>query len=82
MLRAKFSIEKDTPEYMYIMDVGTFHKSVTNDTVAVLSHLSQNHSLGNRRLIYRDGIGRIDEIVHHNGTFKGFSTGHAGIVML
>ena len=79
MLRSKFEIKKETAEYMYIIDTGILQKSVTNDTVAVLAHLSQNNNLGNRRLIYRDGHGRIDEILHQSGTFTGFAAGHAGI---
>ena len=79
MLRSKFAIQQETPEYVYIIDTGIIHKSVTNDADAVLAHLSENNNLGNRRLIYRDGHGRIDEIVHENGTFKGFALGHVGI---
>ena len=79
MLRSKFAIEKATDKYLYIIDTGVLHKSVTNDAGAVLSYLSENHELGNRRLIYRDSHGRIDEIVHDSGTFKGFASGHAGI---
>jgi len=79
MLRSKFIIEKETSEYVYIIDIGVFHRSVTNDVVEVLLHLSENNSLGNRRLIYKDGIGRIDEIRHSNGEFTGFATGHVGI---
>ena len=82
MLRSKFVIEQNTPEFMYIIDTGIVHKSVTNDVVAVLSFLSENHELENRRLFYKDTHGRIDEILHQNGTFKGFSLGHAGIEIL
>ena len=79
MLRSKFIIQKETAEYVYIIDTGVFHRSVTNDVFEVLLHLSKNHNLENRRLIYKDGIGRIDEILHDNGTFTGFAAGHAGI---
>jgi len=79
MLRSKFAIERATDKYLYIIDTGVLHKSVTNDAGAVLSYLYENNELGNRRLFYRDSHGQIDEIVHDSGTFKGFARGHADI---
>jgi len=78
-MEAKFIIEKDTDKYMYIIDTGVHERSVTNDAEAVLEYLSENFSLGNRRLIYRDSMGQDDEIVHYYGKFAGYAPGHAGI---
>jgi hypothetical protein len=64
---------------MYIIDIGTHEKSVTNDVENVLKHLSQYLNLGTRRLIYRDSQGNNDEILHENAIFKGFKPGHKGI---
>jgi len=41
--------------------------------------LCRYYNLGNRRLIYRDCLGEIDEIIHENGQFKGFKSGYNGI---
>jgi len=79
MIASQFVIENETSDYMYIIDTGIDARSVTNDAGNVLSHLSTNFNLGNRRLIYRDSTGQIDEIVHDNGIFIRFKPGHIGI---
>ena len=86
-LRAEFLLVDQTPEYMYIVDVGktatstslSQSTSVTNNAVAVVKFLFDNHNLGHRRLIYRDSDKQIDEIIHDNGVFIRFSPGHPGI---
>jgi len=81
MLKSKFLIEYVSSEYMYIVDTGVSDRSVTNDVEAVLSYLSEHHGLGNRRLIYRDSQGEVDEIIRDNGVFKSFAPGHVGIIL-
>jgi len=76
---AKIKIEHATDEYMYIIDVGEIDKSVTNDAPAVCMHLFKNFDLRNRRLIYKDSTGNIDEIIHDFGVFIRFAPGHKGI---
>ena len=78
-IESKFNIVFQNSQYVYIEDIGLVSKSVTNDAEAVLLILSEQHNLGNRRLIYCDSGGQIDEILHDHGKFKGFSPGHQGI---
>jgi hypothetical protein len=78
-LGSKFVIEKETDAYMYIIDTGVNEKSVTNDVVNVLAYLTENYNLENRRLIYRDSMGQIDEIKHYYGKFLSFFPGHSDI---
>jgi len=73
--KAKFVIEKETDEYIYIKDIGVDEKSVTNDATVVVANLYEHHDLKNRRLIYRDSLGSIDEIKHKNGIFTGYAPG-------
>ena len=82
MLQARFVIEQETDDYLYIIDTGVEERSVTHDAAAVLEFLTENYGLGNRRLIYRDSTGQNDEILHENGRFKGFAPGHVGITDL
>ena len=79
-LKSKFSIARCTEEYLYIIDCGGDTRTVTNDADNIVRFLSESYNLGNRRLIYRDSLGEIDEIIHENGQFKGFSCGYKGIV--
>ena len=79
-LKSKFNIIRSTEEYVYIIDCETDGmKSVTNDAENVVSCLSEIYELGERRLIYRDSTGQIDEILHKNGRFSGFAAGYKGI---
>jgi hypothetical protein len=81
-LSANFLYLHDTPEYLYIVDTGTDEKSVTNDAKAVVKFLYDNYELGNKRLIYRDTCGQINEILHNNGKFLDFAPGHKNIPTL
>ena len=76
---AMFDIKKETDEYMYIVDTGVNERSVTNDARDVVYYLCKHYNLKNRRLIYRDSCGSIDEIKHFYGTFLEYAPGHAGI---
>jgi len=78
-LLSMFAIEQDTDEYMYIKDIGRNGKTLTNDAAAVCMNLFKFHNLGNRRLIYKDSAGDIDEMQHEAGVFIKFLPGHKGI---
>jgi len=79
-MQAEFTIEKETPEYVFIIDTGhTNTKTVTNDAEAVVATLAREHALGDRRVFYRDSENQIDELLHTGGEFTGFKAGHAGI---
>jgi hypothetical protein len=76
---AEFTIEKETPEYIYILDTGYTHtRTITNDPEFVIRELINKYALGDRKIFYRDSEGTIDEIVHAGGRFLKYSPGHAG----
>jgi len=77
---AEFTIEKETPEYIFIKDIGHTHtKTVTNDADNVIKYLKVIYKLGDRRVFYKDSEGQIDELLHTAGKFTGYKAGHAGI---
>ena len=77
---AQFTIEKETPEYVYIIDTGHNHTmTVTNDAEGVVEMLFNEHGLGDRRLFYKDSEGQVDELKHSGARFTGYSPGHKGI---
>jgi hypothetical protein len=79
-LQAEFTIEKETPEYIFIIDTGhTRTKTVTNDAENVIACLAKENALGNRRVFYKDSSGDIDELLHNAGEFTGYKHGHTGI---
>ena len=79
MDKSNFVIAHETEQYLYIVDTSVHFDSITNTVESVLSLLYEYHNLGNRRLIYRDSDGQIDEILHINGVFIDFAPGHHGI---
>ena len=79
MASSMFYIEHQTDEYMYIIDTGITEPSVRNDVVNVLSFLHRDMKLSNRRLIYRNHLGHVNEIKHKDGVFVSFILGHSGI---
>jgi hypothetical protein len=77
MIKSNFLIlpetDKDAP--LVIRDVGPWHlfKTVTNDAENVVEYLYRIGLLvNNKRLLYYDSDGRLDELLHENGTFKDF----------
>lgn len=50
------------------------YKSLTNSAQAVVKYLDERHSLGKRRILYKDTIGNWDEIEHNQGEFTGFKS--------
>ena len=80
MTHAEFTIEKETPDYVFIIDTGHTHtRTVTNDAEFVVKTLATDHALGDRRLFYRDSENQIDELLHSGAKFLDFRPGHAGI---
>jgi hypothetical protein len=74
-----FHIKKETQDYIFIQDDYSDDNpcpTVTNAVENVVECLSDKYNLGTRRLYYQDTEGQIDELVHENGTFKCFSSGH------
>jgi hypothetical protein len=51
MAHAAFTIEKETPDYIFILDIGPWdqHRTVTNDAENVVETLAKDHALGSRR---------------------------------
>lgn len=71
-MRARFIVEQDTLTKLVIADVGSGSTSVTNDAEAVVLALHKQ-GLGNRKLLYYDSEGHLDELLHDgNGNFIGF----------
>lgn len=68
-LRSVFQVDHITEDMVHLrdLDVGM---SVTNDAENVVEYLYNR--FGNRRFVYRDTMGRWDELVHSNGHFTGF----------
>jgi hypothetical protein len=76
MKNAKFEIVRITRDDVVIRDVGHDHGclSVTNDVERVVAWLHTYEHLGDRRLTYYDSEEVLDEILHENGRFCGFSS--------
>jgi len=78
-MRAEFTIENETPEYIFIIDTGHTHTmTVTNDAESVIETLHSEYDLGDRRVFYRDSENRIDELLHAGARFTGYRAGHEG----
>lgn len=73
MPRSDFRILDVTDEYIYLVDLDRDSVSVTNDAEAVVSYLDQNFDLNTRQVFYRDSMGRIDELWHEDGRFRGYA---------
>ena len=68
--RARFSIEvTDNLVVLEDLDQG---RTVTNDADPVIADLAQEGLLRGRRVIYRDTMGRWDELLHDGTRFAGF----------
>lgn len=68
--RAQYRIAHETPDTIFIVDLDQ-GKSITNDAEKVVERVVHDH--GTVRIIYRDTMGRWDELVHEGGIFKGFA---------
>lgn len=58
---------RDDVVYLRDLDVGS---SVTNDAESVVEYLYNTY--GNKRFVYRDTMGRWDELAHDHGRFTSF----------
>jgi len=74
-LKANYSIEKETDQYILIRDLGPWDKyaTVTNAAEAVVKDLAGR--LAGRRLFYYDSEGEPSEMLHKAGQFAGFRFG-------
>lgn len=73
MPRSDFRIMDVTKEYIYLIDLDQESASVTNDAEAVVNYLDSTFGLTGRQVFYRDSMGRIDELWHEDGRFRGFA---------
>lgn len=64
--------EKQDIIYIRDMDMEGF-MSVTNDADSVVEWAVEEY--GNKRILYYDSMGQLDELVHDNGKFIGFKPG-------
>ena len=78
-MNALFYIERETEEYIHIIDTGIEGKSIREDAKAIVKYLIENHNLGKRRVIFRNKLGIDNEIRHINGEYKYLCLGHKGI---
>ena len=78
-MNARFYIEHETEEYIYIIDTGIEDIIIRDDAKNVVEYLRDNHKLDNRRIIYRNRHRTDDEIKHLNGHFMSCDTDHKGI---
>lgn len=73
---AMYRVELQTEDRILIKDIGKDCMSVTNDAEAVVRDLHRNGMLGERRLLYIDSEGSVDELKHDGkGVFQGFAPG-------
>lgn len=73
MPKSDFRIMDVTDDYIYLVDLDRDSVSVTNDAEAVVRYLDQTFDLSSRQVFYRDSMGRIDELWHEQGKFRGYS---------
>jgi len=75
IVSAKYRIVGASTAFIWIEDIGTDCRSVTNDAEAVVAALVADY--GDRRIIYKDSMGRWDELVHRGPVFTGYApAGH------
>lgn len=73
VLRCSFEVHQATEEWIYLVDRNTGDRTLTNDAPAVIEHLAKTMDLRNRRVYYRATDGRIDELWHEDGRFRGYA---------
>ena len=78
-MSAVFYIERETDEYIHIIDTGVKEMKVREDAINIIACLRNNHNLGNRRIIFRNRNGHDNEIKHQNGSYTCCGLGHKGI---
>jgi hypothetical protein len=72
-----YLIMKSTNDYTFIADESIFgSKTVTNAADEIVRELYEKGVIWDgKRLFYKDSAGDIDELLHENGAFTGFSFG-------
>lgn len=72
---AIFSIVRNIADLPLIIQDECVGKSVTNDAEFVVKSLFDRGFLNQgRKLYYYDSDGRLDEIIHQDGKFRGFAS--------
>lgn len=71
ILSAKYRLVRVGEDIVWIEDIGTDCRSVTNDAEAVVAELAAEY--GDRRIIYKDSMGAWDELQHRGPVFTGFA---------
>ena len=77
--KSAFYIARDEETYIYIIESGWAEVTLKEDAENIVQYLTEEHNLGNRRLIYQDRQWNLDEIIHKDGHFLRFSPGYKGI---
>lgn len=70
-MRAHVTVDLVTPDRVYLVDDNDGAMSITNDAEAVVAWA--NRLYPNRRILYKDTDGHIDELLHEDGVFTGFN---------
>lgn len=70
LLRASYTVARVAPGFVFIVDQDK-GRSVTNDAAGVVAEL--HAQFGDARIIYRDTMGRWDELLHDGARFLDFA---------
>lgn len=68
--RAIYRVVSVTPDIITIRDLDD-GRSVTNDAERIVAKLIAEW--GNKRILYYDTMGNLDELLHEAGVFKGYA---------
>jgi hypothetical protein len=70
--RASYDTDSSRADCVLVIDRDDGHLSVTNDAEKVVAEILEQFGVG-RRIIYRDTMGRWDELKHDGKRFTGFA---------
>jgi hypothetical protein len=73
---AQYSVKLVRRDVIAIVDVDGSGITITNDAERVVAELAHLYGLRDRRVIYRDTLGKWDELLHREGVFVGFALLH------
>lgn len=71
MTRADYEVVEVLADMVFLVDLDMGNRSVTNDVEAVVAEVLALHP--GRRIVYRDSMGRWDELCHDGGAFTRFA---------
>ena len=57
--------------YLFITDKGVINKEDEKDAQKILTYLTEEYHLGNKKVVYQCCNGIVDMIYHDNGKFTG-----------